>query len=370
MSRKLLTVSLVLLHALLPGALAEQPGFSIAKPGWEFAFPRDHGSHDSFQTEWWYFTGQLSDTSGGRYGYELTFFRVGITPPLGARQTAWDLENLALTHFALTDIGRGEFRYYEKVNRMSPFTAGAAAGRMELFNEGWSATTLPDGSWRIRAAAEGDAVELTLRALKRPAIHGSNGVSVKGRKEGNASHYYSMTRLEATGRLAVRGEWRSVRGLSWMDHEFSTSVLEETQSGWDWFSLQFDDGTELMLYQIRTRDGKPDVTSSGSFVDRRGVVTTLASDDFAIRPTGSWTSPESGATYPMGWEIDVPALSMRLRVDEELEAQELITEASTDITYWEGAVAVSGTAAGRALRGAGYVELTGYAAPFTMPSGD
>lgn len=346
--------------------MAQSPegGFRQATPGWEFSFPRDHGSHDEFQTEWWYFTGHLSIPSGRRFGYELTFFRVGVNPAGGTMESTWELENLALAHFAITDISRGEFRYYEKVNRVSPFTAGAATGDLDVFNESWSARAAPDGSWRIRAIGGMDGLDLVLRSRKPPAIHGTDGVSVKGKDEGAASHYYSMTRLGASGKIIVDGESFDVAGLSWMDHEFSTSILDETQSGWDWFSLQFEDGTELMLYQIRTRGGGVDPASSGSFIDATGKVLHLRDSDFSIRPVGSWKSPKSGGVYPMGWRIEVPGLGLSLGVREQMKEQELVTSASTGITYWEGAVQVSGTSRGAELRGAGYVELTGYAAPF------
>ncbi|MFN2237866.1 MAG: lipocalin-like domain-containing protein [Thermoanaerobaculia bacterium] len=348
---------------------AQEPAASFrqAVPGWEFSFPRDHGSHDEFQTEWWYFTGHLIGPAGRRFGYELTFFRVGVNPAGGGMASAWELENLALAHFAVTDIARRDFRFYEKVNRVSPFTAGAARGNLDVFNESWSARAAPDGSWRIRAAGGKDGLDLVLRSRKPPAIHGTDGVSVKGKEAGAASHYYSMTRLEAEGKLVVDGESFDVAGESWMDHEFSTSILDETQSGWDWFSLQLENGTELMLYQIRTNAGGVDPASSGSFIDTAGKVLHLRDSDFTIRPMGSWKSPESGGVYPMGWRIEVPGLGLSLTVREEMKAQELVTSASTGITYWEGAVQVRGRSRGAEVRGAGYVELTGYASPFRMP---
>ncbi|HEY8182931.1 MAG TPA: carotenoid 1,2-hydratase, partial [Thermoanaerobaculia bacterium] len=168
-------------------------------PGYEFSFPRDHGSHDEYKTEWWYYTGHLRTESGRRYGFEVTFFRVGVIPPDGASETRWDLRNLALAHFAITDVDRQQFRYAEKFNRASPFTASAASASLDVFNEGWSATTLRDGSWRVVAFNGGDSVDLVMRSRKPPAIHGENGVSVKGEGVGYASHYYSMTRLDITG---------------------------------------------------------------------------------------------------------------------------------------------------------------------------
>src|SRR5262245_35588777 len=169
--------------------------FQPALPGYEYAFPRDHGTHDEYKTEWWYYTGHLTADDGRRFGFELTFFRVGVDRSPSAAGP-WELRNLSLAHFAITDVAGRDFRFYEKLNRSSPFTANAAAGTLDVFNEGWRATTLPDGSWRLVAAAGNDAIDLALTSRKEPAIHGQNGISVKAEGVGYASHYYSMTRLE------------------------------------------------------------------------------------------------------------------------------------------------------------------------------
>ncbi|HSN68442.1 MAG TPA: lipocalin-like domain-containing protein [Thermoanaerobaculia bacterium] len=356
----------ILLLACAAGAQVAPSGFRHAVPGWRFAFPRDHGAHPEFQTEWWYYTGHLLSAEGRRYGFELTFFRVGVhAERRGANP--WDLRDLALTHFAISDIDGRKFRYHEKVNRMSRYTAGAGEGDLNLFNEGWSAVALPDGRWRIRASEKGDSIDLVLRAVKPPAIHGTDGVSVKGAAEGAASHYYSMTRLEAEGSIRAGGTEERCRGQAWMDHEFSTSVLGEEQKGWDWFSLQFDDGTELMLYQMRHRDGSIDPASSGSWVDARGGVEMLRAGEYAIEPVGTWRSPKSGGVYPMGWRLSIPRMGLRIDVREEMKDQELVTSSSTGVTYWEGAVTARGTARGKPVRAKGYVEMTGYAAPFKLP---
>lgn len=338
------------------------PRFRPALPGWVFEFPRDHGSHDEFRTEWWYYTGHLTTDAGREYGFEVTFFRVGVDVVPGeiASPTSWDLEHLGLAHFAITDIGRQRFRYYEKLNRFSPWTASARTGSKHVFNEGWSVVTLSNGDFRLRAGEGGDAIDLVLRAAKPPAIHGENGVSVKAQGEGYASHYYSLTRMSGRGTVRVEGAEHAVTATAWMDHEWGSAALRESQAGWDWFSLQFDNGTELMLYQIRKKDGTPDVTSSGSFVMVDGSVIPLRHDQFRIRPRGRWRSPRSGAVYPMGWRIEVIPLSLRLEIDERMRAQELMTEASTGVTYWEGAVAARGNLGQTSIRGKGYVEMTGY----------
>jgi predicted secreted hydrolase len=353
-----LALVVMLLQAHFSGLHSQ---FLPAEPGWEFEFPRDHGSHDQYRTEWWYYTGHLRTESGRRYGFELTFFRVGVTTE--PKATQWDLRHIALAHFAVTDVDGKAFRYYEKMNRMSRFTAGAATGRLHVFNEGWRATTNPDGSWRIVAAAGEDAIDLTLRTRKAPAVHGENGISVKAQGPGFASHYYSMTRLEAEGTVNKQ----ACSGLAWMDHEFGSSVLRENQQGWDWFSIQLDNDTELMVYIIRKTDGTPDVTSSGSLVTSDGRVIPIKRDQLRVTPLARWKSAKSGATYPVKWKVEVPALRIALTLDPLLQNQELITRGSTQVTYWEGAMRVDGTFGGVAVRGDGYVEMTGYDKAFRQP---
>ena len=353
---------LLILHSAFCVLHSSASEFQPALPGYEFSFPRDHGSHDAYRTEWWYYTGHLHTDNGRRYGFEVTFFRVGVVPPDGAG-SRWDLHNLALAHFAITDVDRRQFRYAEKLNRNSPFTAGAAADFLNVFNEGWSATTLADGSWHLAAANAGDSIDLVMRSRKPPAIHGENGVSVKAEGIGYASHYYSMTRLEVTGTL----NRQRCRGLAWMDHEFGSSNLRQDQQGWDWFSIQFDNDSELMLYQIRRRDGTPDPSSSGSLIGSDGSVIHIRKDQMQIESKDRWHSARSGATYPMGWRISVPAFGIAVDLDPLMRDQELITRSSTNVTYWEGAVDVSGSFGNNVVSGLGYVEMTGYDRAFRAP---
>jgi predicted secreted hydrolase len=337
--------------------------FRLALPGYEFQFPRDHGAHSSYRTEWWYYTGHLRTASGRRYGFEVTFFRVGLGTPGAAKQTEWDLQHVMPAHFAITDVQGKSFRYYEKLNRASPFTADASEGKLDVFNEAWRATTNPDGTWKLVAAEGKDALSLTLRARKAPAVHGENGISVKAQGEGFASHYYSMTRLEAAGTL--NGE--RVTGQAWMDHEFGSSALRENQQGWDWFSIQLDNESELMLYVIRRKDGTPDVTSSGSLIASDGRVIPIRRDQMRITPLERWKSKKSGATYPVAWRVELPSFRVSLTLRSLMNEQELITHGSTNVTYWEGAVDVTGSFGGVGVRGEGYVEMTGYDRAFRAP---
>lgn len=338
-------------------ALAE---FKPALPGYEFVFPRDHGSHPEYRTEWWYYTGHLRTASGRRYGFELTFFRAGVA--CTGRIGAWDLCSVMPAHFAISDIAAKDFRHYEKLNRQSVFTADAALNRLDVFNEAWRATTNPDGSWRLFAREGNDAIDLTLRARKPPAVHGENGISVKAQGVGYASHYYSMTRLEIEG--TVNGQ--RATGQAWMDHEFGSAALRENQQGWDWFSLQLDNETEVMLYIIRRTDGTADVTSSGSLIADDGSVIPIRREQMRITPLSKWKSPKSRATYPMGWRVELPPFGVALTVKPLMTQQELVTRGSTP-TYWEGACDVSGTFGGTPVRGDGYVEMTGYDRRFSQP---
>lgn len=348
--------------AMLPAIALCGAEFKKALPGYEFVFPRDHGSHPEYRTEWWYYTGHLRTEKGRRYGFEVTFFRVSVNAPK-APETRWDLQGVMPAHFAITDVQEKGFRYYEKLNRASPFTAGAATGRLDVFNEGWRTWTDPQGSWRLTASDGKDSIDLTLRTRKPPVINGQNGISVKAQGSGYASLYYSMTRLQAEG--TVNGQRAS--GQAWMDHEFGSSALRENQQGWDWFSLQLDNESELMLYIIRRTDGSPDVTSSGSLVDSDGGVIHIRHDQMKVTVLDRWKSPESGAVYPIRWRVEVPAFGIALNVRPLLQAQELLTRGSTQVIYWEGACDVAGTFAGTPVRGEGYVEMTGYDRKFRAP---
>lgn len=339
------------------------PTFKPALPGYEYEFPRDHGSHPEYRTEWWYYTGHLRTENGKRYGFEVTFFRAGVVPSALRTTDNWQLHDLMPAHFAITDVAKKEFRYYEKLNRGSKFTADAAIGKLDVFNESWRAMTNPDGSWRLIAKQGDDALDLVLRTRKPPAIHGENGISVKSQGVGFASHYYSMTRLEAAG--TINGQ--RATGQVWMDHEFGSAVLRENQQGWDWFSIQLDNDAELMLYIIRKTDGTPDTTSSGSLIASDGRVIHIRHDQLRVTPLARWKSSKSGATYPIRWRVEVPSFNVALNVTPLLNAQELITKGSTRVTYWEGACDVSGTFGGVAVRGDAYVEMTGYDRAFRTP---
>jgi predicted secreted hydrolase len=344
--------------------VAEAGEFRQALPGYRFSFPRDHYSHDDFRTEWWYYTGHLHAASGEEYGYQVTFFRSGIAEAR-ANPSRWAARNLYLAHFAVSDIPRKRFRHFERVSRAGPAGSGAGASDKELrvWNGDWEVRG--DGTTqRLRAKAGDLGVELVLVSQKPPIIHGENGVSQKGEGRGHASHYYSLTRLKTAGTLTREGQGVPVTGLSWMDHEFGSTQLNPDQVGWDWFSLQFDDGTELMLYIIRRADGRLDTYSAGTWIGADGRTVRLRQPDFSVEILDHWRSPRDRAVYPMKWRLGVPTLGLEVLVTPAFPDQELDTAQSTKVIYWEGAVSTVGLIQGRPLAGQGYVEMTGYAEPF------
>jgi predicted secreted hydrolase len=337
----------------------EATGFARAEGPRVLTFPADHGPHPDFQTEWWYYTGNLETPEGRHFGYQLTFFRRALVPPgqREARPSNWATDQVYMAHFALTDVGGRRYRAFERFARGAAGLAGAQGAPYRVWLEAWQVEAIEPGVFRLQAAQEDLAVDLRLVDRKGPVLQGDRGYSRKGPQPGNASYYYSLTRLETTGTVRVGGAVYAVRGWSWMDHEFSTSALGPDQVGWDWFALQLNDGSELMVYQLRRVDGSVDPLSEGIFVAPDGNTRRLAHDDFEIRVHATWRSPRSGATYPARWTVEVPSLGLRLEIEPWLADQEL----DVSIVYWEGAVRVTGARAGDAVRGNGYVEMTGYA---------
>jgi len=346
------------------GAEAEA-GFARAFEPRPFEFPADHGPHPEFQSEWWYFTGnldaELDEGTGRRFGYQLTFFRRALAAGEPARASRWATRQAWLAHFALTDAdaaGSGRFRAFERASRGALGLAGAELAPLRVWLEIWEAASVGPDTFPLRLAAEEDgvALELELRPAKPLVLHGESGLSRKGSQSGNASFYYSATRLETSGTVRAGGASFAVRGFSWMDREWSTSALEPGQVGWDWFALQLDDGRELMLYRLRREDGSADPASSGTLVERDGRSRALAANEASVEALATWRSDASGATYPSRWRIVVPSAGLSLEVRPLVPEQEL----RLTFRYWEGAVEVEGLARGAKVDGRGYVELTGY----------
>jgi predicted secreted hydrolase len=349
------------LAALFFFAAAATAQYRVALPGYRYEFPRDHFNHPDFQTEWWYYTGNVRSTDGHRFGFELTFFRLG-TDRNSKNTGTWDMHDLYLAHLALSDLDGAKFLHTERSNRAGPGIAGISESDRRIWNGNWQ-VAWQGGEQILRAIDERFAFQLTLRPAKAPVIHGENGVSQKAEGSGRASHYISLTRLNTTGEIQATGETFAVTGTTWMDHEFFTHQLEPDQAGWDWVSIQLQDNTELMLFHIRHKDGSIDPYSAGTFVDARGATTQLRRDEFVLEPTATtWTSPTTRAVYPVRWKISVPTLGLTLECSTSLSSQEL-TSSGLVPTYWEGAVRFTGKKNGSPVGGAGYLEMTGYDHP-------
>ncbi len=342
-------------------APADVGGFARATGPLPLSFPADYGPHPDFQTEWWYYTGNLAGEDGRHFGYQFTIFRRAMLPPTerAERDSDWGADQMYMGHFALTDVAGRRFHSFERLARGGAGLAGAQAEPYAVWLEDWRVEDVPGqpGVTRVRAAAGDVAIDLLLADAKGPVLQGDQGYSQKGPDPGNASFYYSLTRLLTEGTVTVGEQAFGVAGLSWKDHEYSTSALAPNQVGWDWFAIQLDDSSELKAFHIRQDDGSIDPFSAGSFVDPDGNVTHLSRDDFQIETDRTWRSPRSGGEYPARWTIAVPSLDLRLELEPWLADQEL----NVSYSYWEGAVKVNGQRAGQPVSGNGYVEMTGYA---------
>ncbi len=336
-----------------------------AVPGYRFEFPRDYFDHPDFQTEWWYYTGNLKSANGHRYGFELTFFRQAVSRDPGQAAT-WDIKDIYLTHLALSDLDGQKFYHSERTNRAGPGIAGVSASSARIWNGNWQ-IRWEGADQKLQAIDQQFQLHLTLHPEKPPVIHGKNGVSQKSEGAGHASYYTSLTRLSASGQLELNGQTLEVSGLAWMDHEFFTHQLESSQIGWDWLSLQLEDNTELMLFRIRREDGSLDPFSAGTYVDAQGKSTHLRANDFILQPLGeSWTSPVTHATYPIAWKIVIPKLEIELEAHTALAAQEFPGKTKVAPSYWEGAIQLGGRRGKSPLGGVGYLEMTGYDHPVNL----
>ncbi|MGA2215963.1 MAG: lipocalin-like domain-containing protein [Bryobacteraceae bacterium] len=362
-SRRLLLCLLML--GLAVSAPLPSDAYRLALPNYHFEFPRDHFNHPEFQTEWWYYTGNLRTAQGGRFGFELTFFRRAVVPQTDRQPAAnvWDLKDVWMAHLALSDIDGRQFLHTERFNRSGPGVAGANLEQARVWNGNWQAhwtfdPAVAGGSTQtLHAVADRFSFELSLKPEKPPVINGQNGVSQKAEGPGKASHYISFTRLITTGLIVLDGKQFSVQGASWMDHEFFSHQMDASQSGWDWFSLQLDDRSELMLFRLRRTAGSMDPFSAGTFVDVQGHAQHLAAGDFTVTPGKIWTSGATGGRYPVEWAIEVPSLGFKAVVHTPLVQQEI----TGSTNYWEGAIDIAATKLGRRLQGVGYLEMTGYA---------
>lgn len=366
-----------------PVTQAPQPGLSVAEgltggddAGFakvlaprRFSFPADHGPHPEYRTEWWYFTGNLDTARGRHFGYQLTLFRIALTAKSAERKSAWAASQIYMGHFAVTDVAAGRFHAFGRFSRAALGLAGAQVGPeigpFRVWLEDWQVQgqgpeALP---MHLRAAQGSVAVDLTLNSAEAPVLQGEQGLSRKSAEPGNASYYYSLTRMPTSGVIRIGTQAFEVRGSSWMDREWSTSALAKDQVGWDWLALQLSGDRELMFYRLRRRDGSADLVSAGSLVIADGSMRRLAASDVQIEVLEHWRSPR-GVRYPSRWRLRVPLQQLDLTITPYLSDQEL----DVGVRYWEGAVRIAGTAGSQPVTGSGYAELTGYGdAPASGP---
>ena len=327
----------------------------------QFQFPRDYFNHPSYSWEWWYYSGNLRGEDEHDYGFELVFFRK--TPKPGVKASASGPSTYYFADLAISDLTRGRFYYYKRFRPDEKDYAGVDPIR-GVWNGDWQVkwlgATLQDQE--LEAASEQSGIHLLLHPEKPPVIHDQGGVFSKDHSPENSGHYFSFTRITASGDLVVNDVKLSVHGLAWMDHEFFDLANGEKMPAWDWFAIQLNDGRDLMLYRLRNSDGSASSLAAGTLVDKNGSVYHLAPGSFKARPGTTWSSPVSGGQYPVDWSITIPSESLFIHAVTRLPSQELASKkGDATPTYWEGAIRYTGTSGSKAVAGLGYLEMTGYA---------
>ena len=374
--RKLISFLIILFVAdwvISISSAAETAGYWSVTGPCNLEVPKDHGPPPGYRTEWWYYTGNLQAESGEGYGFQLTFFRRQISPPADRQNwpqptSAWRTQQVYLAHSAISDITAKKHLQAERVSRQALNMAGAdqTENTTTLFLKNWSAHIAPN-QHRVKVNSDGFSYELTLTPQKAPVPHGIGGYSLKGSAAQRASCYYSFTRLNAEGKLSIGENMVAVKGSAWMDHEYSTALLEPGLQGWDWFSLQLSDQTEVMAFVLRKKKGGVGSASSATDIDHLGQNQHIRKHEFRVTVGNTWKSPHSKAVYPAGWRLQVFPSLLDLTIIPNLADQEMRTAGSTGVTYWEGSVSIEGTRAGQPVVGQGYVELTGYDKTFDAP---
>jgi predicted secreted hydrolase len=358
----------------ISAAGGEEPtGYLTVTGPCNLEFPKDHGAHPGYRTEWWYYTGNLHAVSGERLGFQLTFFRSQISPPDDRLKwprpaSGWRTQQVYLAHSAVSNITQKQHLQAESASREALNMAGVRQTdhTTAIVLKNWSAHISPDRHL-LNVQTAGFAFELVLTPQKPPVLHGKAGYSLKGSTADRASCYYSFTRLDTRGKLSIGENVFGVKGWAWMDHEFSTAPLEPGLQGWDWFSLQLSDQTELMAFVLRNDQGKAGTASSATLIDKQGQSRHIGRDEFELSVRDTWKSPRSGAKYPAEWRLVILPDLLDITIKSNLSDQEMRTSETTGVIYWEGSVSAAGTKEGRPVSGAGYVELTGYAIPFEAP---
>ena len=364
---------IIFTNAYMHANASEPTGYLFVTGPCNLEFPKDHGPHPGYRTEWWYYTGNLQVASGEKYGFHLTFFRSQISPPNDRQKwpqpaSAWRTQQVYLAHSAISIISEKQHLQAELSARGASNMAGAdqIKDTTTIFLKNWSAQIGSD-QHRLKVHSDGFSYELVLTPEKPPVLHGIAGYSLKGSTAERASCYYSFTRLNAEGQLSIGEKNMAVKGSAWMDHEYGTDMLGPGLKGWDWFSLQLSDQTEVMAVVLKTERGGIGPESSATVVGPKGQNLNISNDDFVLTVLKTWKSPHSKAVYPAGWRLQIFPSSLDLTIKPNLADQEMRTSGSAGVTYWEGSVLIEGTRAGRPVVGQGYVELTGYVSPFEAP---
>lgn len=345
------------LQGLLGG---DSAGYDQAKRVQPLDFPTDHGAHPGFRSEWWYLTGNLLADDGTRYGFQFTIFRFALAPQPGKSDSSWATRQAYMAHFALTDIDSGRIHTFERFSRGALGLAGAEGAPFRVWLDNWKLASEGESlfPWQLQVDEDDISLKLEIRTDKPLVLQGEQGLSRKGPESGNASYYYSYTRLAATGQLSLADKQLHVEGTAWLDREWSTSVLSPEVKGWDWFSLQLDDGSDLMLYQLRTDHGIVEEFGAGKLVSADGGSQSLSGSEFQLEPMAYWRSPQTRIRYPIRWRIRIPAKRIELIATAAIPNQEL----DLSVRYWEGALTVQGAQQELPVSGVGYLEMTGYGA--------
>ena len=345
---------LSLSDALNPGS----QGFKSVTAPRKFVFPDDHGAHPDYALEWWYFTGNLESPDGRHFGYELTFFRIGLTSEEFDRTSEWATKQMYTAHFALTDVDNDRFHSFERHGRDALGLSGAVSSPFRVWLEDWSATSTNSDPLPIRliASENGVEIDLLLSSEKGIVLNGEGGFSRKGNNSGEASYYYSLTRMPTEGTVTMNGQTHSVKGLSWLDREWSSSQLSDERVGWDWFALQLSDGRDIMYGVLRPRDEAASEFQLGTVVEEDGSHRSIEEGEVLLDVLDRWQSPRGG-TYPSRWRFRMPTEGLDIEITPYISDQEL----DAIVRYWEGAVRIEGASRGKPVSGSGYVELTGYA---------
>lgn len=341
-----------------------QSNFARVEKAWEWQFPRDHGQHAKFQIEWWYFTGNLKADNGPRFGYELTFFRQAFTPAFSARLSPWAFRDIYIAHFAITEVEKEKFHYAQRISRGALNLAGADSATLAVHLGDWfvrQETANPSdgvGKIHLQALSPFGRIDFVLTSVQPPVFHGAKGLLPNSDLPGDGAYYYSLPNLQTTGILKMNEESFYLRGTSWMDHEFFTPVADIKSVNWDWLSLHLSDSTEVMLAQLHRGSNAEVLHSTGTFIHQNGTAQKLSPHEIVLEPQVWWTSPASGAKYPLAWKIKF--LDYTLQLNTPVKNQELDTRRTTGNFYWEGYVEASGKKGGQPVRGEGYLEMTGY----------